>query len=70
MIHTDILGNDIHIGDYVISYNHLYIVLDGDKSYTRIILASKSKTTRALSRWCKELVVVSSLVKETDVSST
>ena len=64
----DAIGREINVGDYVFSYNNLYEVLwigtpspprEGvTQGYAKIILLDKSKTTRALQRHTKEMVIV------------
>lgn len=61
----DLIGNEINVGDTVVSYNNLYKVLKIiNKSYVRIILLNPSDTTRALNRYHRYMVVISSLIKE------
>lgn len=60
----DMLGNPVKIGDIVVSYNHLYNVISTGHTYMRIKLVDPSATTRAISRYYKELVVVTSLINK------
>ena len=59
----DMLGNPVNVGDIVVSYNHLYNVISTGHTYMRIKLVDPS-TTRAISRYYKELVVVTSLINK------
>lgn len=60
----DLIGNEINVGDTVVSYNNIYKVLGVTQHYARVILVNPSKTTRSLKRYHKEVVVISSLIKE------
>lgn len=47
----DLLGQDIAVGDFVVSYNQIYQILEIlPRNQVRVILVKKSKTTRAVIR--------------------
>lgn len=56
----DLLNREINVGNYVVSYNNVYVVLKVSGSYVRIVLVEPSKTTRPLSRYSRETVLVDS----------
>lgn len=56
----DLLNREIKIGDYVVSYNNLYVVLKTSERYVLIVLVKPSKTTRPLSKPSWQTVLVDS----------
>ena len=61
---TDKLGQPVFVGSRVMFYNNIYIVQELGKpnprnhGYVRMILESKSKTTRSVTKHSSDMVVV------------
>lgn len=61
---TDIIGQPINVGDFVAYYSNVYEVLGVTKNprngagSVKVILVDRSKTTRAVTKYSKEMAVL------------
>lgn len=60
---TDIIGQPVNVGDYVVCYNHIYEVLIANptprpRGPLRLMLAKPSKTTRPITKHSGDVVVL------------
>ena len=53
---TDLLGQELVVGDYVVSFNNVYRVIAlKQRQYVRLMLLNPSKTTRPVNRYSREV---------------
>lgn len=61
---TDMFGRELHVGDYVVFTNNLYQVVSipakfrDEWDYLKIVLVNKSKTTRPVRKYSREMCFV------------
>lgn len=63
---TDAIGNEVKIGDTVVHYNNLYVVksISKGETYAGLFLKNPSPTSRNKKAYYREIINVTSLLKE------